>query len=58
MEIIAARVIDARDQVDERWPEVVAAAALAKDCKEALVKEGFPESIAWQLVGPMLQLLK
>jgi len=58
MDVMKNRVIHVRDQVDERWPEVIAAAALAKDCKDALVKEGFPEAIAWQLVGPMLQFLK
>jgi threonine synthase len=58
MEVIGDKVVQIRDQVDERWPEVVAAAALAADCKKALMKEGFPEGMAIQLVGTLMQFLK
>jgi hypothetical protein len=47
-----------RDKADERWPEIVIAAALAKDCQKALVKEGFPEGQALQLVPALLKFLK
>lgn len=58
MEIIASKVKHMRDQVDEQWPEVVQAAALAKDCFEALKKEGFPDGYAISLVGSLMHHLK
>lgn len=58
LELTKEKVQETVDAVDERWPEILAAAALAKDCKDALVKNGFPESLAYQLVGPMMQYLK
>lgn len=58
MEIIGAKVKQLRDEVDEKWPEVVQAAALAKDCYDALKKEGFPDQYAVSLVGSVMNYLK
>jgi len=58
MQVIADKVKLARDAVDDMYPEVVAAAALAKDCWDALKKEGIPDQYAIGLVGPVMNYLK
>jgi hypothetical protein len=56
-EISQARTQTAVDQVDEHWPDIRAAAAYVKDCKLALIQEGFSEDVAHMLLPVMLQHL-
>ena len=58
IETIGDRMKHVRDQVDERWPEVIQGAALIKDCYDALKKEGFPDAYAISLVGSLMNYLK
>ena len=51
------RTQTAVDKIDERWDEIMAAAALASDCHKALVKNEVPQSIAWNLVPAMMKYL-
>lgn len=58
-ELAGNRAQSAVDDIDARWPDVCAAAALASDCFKALKETGnFTEEQALTLVGPLMEHLK
>ena len=58
MEVIGDRIRHLRDQADEKWPEIVQAAAIAHDCKLALTQNGFTDEEALKLVGVLMDYIK
>jgi hypothetical protein len=58
LELDHAKAVDRRDSADEIWPYVLRAAAIAQDCKDALIKHGFTEEQALKLIAPLMQYLK
>ena len=58
LEIKGYEAQNAVDDIDNKWPEVCAAAALAADCYKALRENEFEPDQAIKLVGPLMMYLR